>query len=300
MNTLLFLSISLIWGFTWFAINLQLGVVPPALSIMYRFGLAAIVVVVYCLIRGVPLSFRPRDHLYIALQGVVLFSVNFYFLYLASSEMASGLLSLIFSSTIIWNIILKWIAFGDKIEKRVILGAACGLIGISMVFFMELQQSTSLKGIGYGLLGTFLASTGNIMSAWNQKRGLKVASTNALGMVYGAIILSIIVFASDITLVYDPRPEYMLSLLYLAVFGSAIGFWVYLTLVGRVGPDRAGYATIAFPPIALAVSSIVEGYQWSIYSIVGTIVILVGNIVILAPKGTMNMVLRYRFGQQKF
>ena len=62
----------LIWGSTWFAIKFQLGVVDPSVSLVYRFGLAALLLLAWCLLRRIGLAFTPSEHLAMALSGIVL------------------------------------------------------------------------------------------------------------------------------------------------------------------------------------------------------------------------------------
>jgi drug/metabolite transporter (DMT)-like permease len=81
--------------------------------------------------------------------------------------------------------------------------------------------------------------------------------------------------------VFDPAPVYVLSLLFLAVFATVLGFWSYLTLVGHIGPDRAAYTTVPFPLIALALSTWFEGFRWTALDFAGVALILLGNVVIL-------------------
>jgi drug/metabolite transporter (DMT)-like permease len=77
----------------------------------------------------------------------------------------------------------------------------------------------------------------------------------------------------------EPGPRYLGALLYLAIPGSVIGFTAYLTLVGRIGPERAAYCTVLFPIVALAVSTLFEGYQWSFLAVVGLVLVVAGNLV---------------------
>jgi drug/metabolite transporter (DMT)-like permease len=63
------------------------------------------------------------------------------------------------------------------------------------------------------------------------------------------------------------------------VFGSVIGFTAYLMLVGRIGPERAAYCTVLFPIVALAVSTVFEGYRWSALAVVGLVLVVAGNLV---------------------
>ncbi len=70
-------------------------------------------------------------------------------------------------------------------------------------------------------------------------------------------------------------------MLYLALFGSVFAFGFYLTLLGRIGPDKAAYATVLFPVIALGLSTVFEGYQWSPHAVGGMILVILGNVLVL-------------------
>jgi drug/metabolite transporter (DMT)-like permease len=131
---------------------------------------------------------------------------------------------------------------------------------------------------------TYLASLGNIVSARNQRRKLPVVQTNAFGMAYGSLFMALVVIISGTPLTIDFRAPYLISLAYLALFGSVIAFGCYLSLVGRIGPGRAAYATLLFPVVALALSTIWENYQWSLPAVSGVLLILCGNYLALAKK----------------
>jgi drug/metabolite transporter (DMT)-like permease len=142
-------------------------------------------------------------------------------------------------------------------------------------------NTNSSKGFIFAMSGAFIASLGNITSARNQRIKLPVIQTNAFGMLYGAILMFIIALISNAPLVFEFSFSYITSLFYLSIFGSIIAFWAYLTLLGNIGPDRAGYVTLIFPIIALILSSFFENYNWSFYSILGLLFLSAGNIMVL-------------------
>ena len=72
---------------------------------------------------------------------------------------------------------------------------------------------------------------------------------------------------------------YLGSLFYLAMFGSVLAFGCYLTLVGRIGAEKSAYTMVLFPIVALGFSTLFEGYQWSVESMIGVTLILVGNVL---------------------
>jgi drug/metabolite transporter (DMT)-like permease len=100
-------------------------------------------------------------------------------------------------------------------------------------------------------------------------------------MLYGALMQLTFALARGIPFAFDPSPAYMGSLLYLAVFGSVIGFGCYLTLLGRIGADRAGYAAVLFPVVALCLSTLFEDFSWTYGAYLGVVLIMLGNVLVL-------------------
>jgi drug/metabolite transporter (DMT)-like permease len=284
-NSFLFLITALIWGSTWLAIKFQLGVVAPELSIAYRFVLAASMLLLFSFIRRLPLRFSLRTHSFMALQGLLLFSVNYILVYLAEGYLTSGLVAIIFSIIILMNVIFGTIFLHNPVRIHVVFGAVVGLFGLTLVFWPELSSfdlsSERVLGLVMAFIGAISASLGNITSARNQRQGLPVVQTNAFGMAYGAAFMLVLALFRGAELKFDPSVGYVLSLLYLAIFGSVIAFGSYLTLLGRIGPDRAAYVTVLFPIIALILSTIYEGMTWSMPQLTGVALVILGNAIVL-------------------
>lgn len=278
----------LIWGTTWLGIKFQLGSVDPMVSVLYRFIAAAMILMVYCKLAGLKMRFRLKDHVFMALQGMFLFSINYWIIYLASVHLTSGLVAVIFSSIVFMNIINGAVLMGSSIRFNVVVGGVIGIAGITIVFWPDISSfSLSDKaalGIMLTAVGTFMASLGNIISARHQKYELPVIQTNAYGMTYGALIMGIIVIAGGKTFNFDISFRYVGSLFYLAVFGTVIAFGCYLKLIGKIGADRAAYSSMLFPIVALAISTVYEGYQWSAYNISGMVLVLIGNGLVINKK----------------
>jgi drug/metabolite transporter (DMT)-like permease len=281
----LYLTSVLIWGSTWFAIKFQLGVVAAEVSLVYRFGIAAAILLLFCLASGRRLAYSLRQHGFIALQGLFLFSSNYLVFYWATGLLTSGIVALMFSTVILLNIINGAILLRTPVRARVIVGAMLGIGGIAAIFWSEVSgagdNADTWRGLWMCVLATWFASVGNIVSARNQKNGIPVIQTNAWGMAYGAAIMAVYALISGVPFNYDPSFAYSVSLLYLAVFGSILAFGSYLTLVGRIGADRAAYAAVLFPVIALGLSTLFEDYQWTLRALFGFALVLLGNYVVL-------------------
>ena len=279
----LYLVTILIWGSTWYAIKMQLGNVEPLASVTYRFILAALFLMGWCHIRALPLRFDLRAHVGMMLLGLFLFSTNYAVFYYATRYVTTGLIAMVFSTIVIMNIVGGAVFLSNRITRPVAAGALTGTIGIFLVFLPDLD---SLNGFGIMLclFGTMLASAGNIISARNQRRGIPVVQANAWGMTYGALFLTLTLGSSGLPITFDWSVGYVASLIYLAVFGSVVAFGCYLTLIGRVGPERAAYVTVLFPIVALLISTVLEDYRWNTTSIAGELLVLAGNYLVTWRK----------------
>ena len=287
-NFLLFSIPSLIWGSTWLAIKFQLGVVDPLISIFYRFLLAAVILLVYCRIKGKNLKYSGREHLFMLLLGLSLFGVNYWLVYMAELTLTSGLVAICFSTITFLNIFNGAIFLKSKIRIYVLVSSIIGFAGVAMVFKDEILNFTFSGGNSIAffmaMVGAVIASLGNITSAYTQKHKMPVIQSNAFGMLYGALSMFLLAMLSGKAITFDFSTGYILSLLYLAVFGSVIAFTGYLTLLGKIGADKSGYVALVIPIIALILSTVFEGYQWSSIALLGVFFIILGNVLVLRRK----------------
>lgn len=290
-NISLYLITVAVWGTSWLAIKYQLGIVAPEVSVAYRFFLSASIMLIYCLVSGRRLAFSVNDHLRMAFQGVMLFGTNYYLLYLASQYLTTGLVAVLFSTVVVMTILGNSLLFRTPISGRVAMGGLLGLSGIVLVFWQDLAHFDLSADTSIGLLlalgGTFAASIGMLSSALYQKRGMPVIETTSIGMAYGALYMTAIAFFSGKEFIIDTSPTYLGGLAFLSIFASVIGFSCYLTLLGRIGADRASYSTVLYPIIALTLSMMVENFQWTALALIGTTLILTGNIFILRKTKTV-------------
>lgn len=284
-NTLLYLVSVLIWGSTWLGIEFQLGVVAPEVSVVYRYVIASALLFGYAAVRGLRLSFALRDHGWFVLLGVLLFGLNYILAYRAQVYITSALAAIVFSSMLWMNILLARVFFRVRAGARVIAGAAVGIIGIVVLFAPQIGRLSLSDTVLLGTLlcgcGAITASLGNMASQQAQRLKLPVIQSNAWGMFYGAALTGSYALLSGQSFNFDASPGYVISLLYLAVFGSVVAFGAYLTLLGRIGAHRAGYAVVMFPVVALILSILFEGLELSASIIVGTALVLAGNIAVL-------------------
>lgn len=287
-NTALYVITVLIWGSTWLAIEFQLGVVEPEVSIVYRYAIASAVLFIYCKIRGLRLLFDVKSHMWFALLGAFLFCLNYVFAYRAQVHITSALTAIAFSTMLWINIVLSRLIFGTRAGRRVLFGAFLGILGIVTLFAPQVGEVSLTDDVLIGsilaLLGALAASIGNMLSQGAQKRTVPVVQANAWGMLYGATLTALIALSQGQVFNFDATFTYIASLAYLALFGSVVAFGAYLTLLGRIGAHKAGYATVMFPVIALILSILFEGLALDMTIVLGTALVLLGNLLVLKQR----------------
>lgn len=286
-NFLLYATTVLIWGSTWLAIEFQLGDVAPEASVFYRFALSAVIMWAYCLIARIPMRFSGVNHGFMVLLGLGVFSVNYLMMYFAQKHLTSAMASIAFSTMLLMNIVNTRLFFGNKIEPRTYIGAFIGVFGIVALFWDDLVNMSlndgSLIGLALVLGGTLVASLGNMVSIRNSNNNLNVFAVNAWAMTYGCIALFVFALFRGTPFSFSTEPGYVISLLYLALFGTVIAFASYFVLLKNIGAEKASYAVVLFPLVAVILSSLFEGFVWTTPIFIGFAMVLLGNLIVLSP-----------------
>ena len=273
------------WSTSWIMLKQQLGVVAPEVSLFWRYLASALLMFVLSMLMKQRLRYTARDHLRFLALGLCLFSANFLLFYYAGNYGASGLLAVVFSTASLIIVLMVAIIARRMPEWMHLLAAITGISGVLMLYLPELRASeTAFVSLSLCLFGTLFFSTGNLVSAAIQRAGLPVMGASTWGMAYGAGLLGQFSLANGSPFIIEFTPAYLLSLAWLVVISSVITFACYLTLIGRIGPGRAGYATVIFPAFALLISTAFENYRWTSFAFFGLALVLTGNIIMVRSR----------------
>jgi drug/metabolite transporter (DMT)-like permease len=287
-NLQLFVAAVAIWGSTWLAITFQLGKVAPEASVTYRFLLASVLLFAYCLARRLPLRFPLRQHAWIALMGMLMFSVSYICVYYAEQHVVSGLVAVGYSASPMLGLLGMRVFFGTPMTRLLMLGSILGMVGIALVFWPEFAKLQGDRDTALGALYTIVAvlvsAFGSLVAQRNSRTGSPLWQSLAWGMLYGAIFSLAVTLAIGKPLDFQWTAPYVLSLLYLAVLGSILAFACYLTLLHNVGAARAGYIGVMVPIVALVISAAFEGFRWHALTWLGIAVSVAGNVIVLRRK----------------
>ncbi len=277
----LYTTAVLIWGSTWYAITFQLGAVAEEVSVAYRFGLASIALFAYAAISGRRTRIPLESYGYVVLLGILMYSGSYMMVYHATSYITSGLVAVIFSLIVVSNAFFERIFFGKPLEGRMMLASALGVGGVACLFWPEVSSfdpgNRTIAGFALATGSVVIASLGNMAAIINTARDLPVIAVNAHAMAWGSLSSVVVALLMGRSINFSFEPAYVSSLLYLAVFGSAIAFGAYFVLLRLIGSARAAYTSVLFPIVALIISTIFEDYQWSTPAIAGIALIAAGN-----------------------
>lgn len=280
----LYVTLVVVWGSSWIAIHHQLGVVAPEVSLVWRFALSAAICFAIGLVKGERLAFDLAVHARFAVLGLLLFSSNFLLFYHAGAFVPSGLLAVVFALASPINLGLGALFFGRPIDARTLLGAGVGVAGVALLYAPQIAAAGFDRGAALGLAlcvaGTLCFCLGNMLSGRVQAESSDLAAT-AWGMLYGTGWLALVAVVSGAEFTIETTFDYLASLIWLAAGSSVAAFLAYLALMKRVGPGRAGFATVLFPVVALALSSLFEDYHWGLSALIGVALVAAGNVIVL-------------------
>jgi len=269
-------------------IRYQLGSVPPAWSIAYRFLIAAIAMTAYAYFSRVPLRLTPRQHGFAAIYGVAQYAFNYEAVYVAEQTVTSGLVAVIFALLVVPNALLAWIFLKQGVSRAFLLGSAVAGAGLVLMFWHEITGAPAggpvLSGIGWSLVAVLAASIANVMQATKAAKAIPVVSLVVWGMAWGTAFNVGAALLVDGAPVFDPHPSYWLGTLYLGLIGSALAFTAYFHVIRAIGPARAAYSSVLIPVLAMGLSTLFEHYRWTPEALVGGLLSLAGLFVALQAR----------------
>lgn len=283
-----FAAVTLIWGSTFLVIKSQISTVPPSWSVTWRFAIAAVVLAGFCLARGDALRLPRRGHLFALAVGALQFCVNFNLVYRAELHIASGLVAIGFALLMMTNALLAWAVLRRPVSQRFLVGCGIGLAGVLALFARELRSPTAGSDdvmLGLSLFAGALAAAtiANVMQASETARRLPALPMLAWAMSYGALLNFAVALAVAGPPTIDWSPQYLAGLLFLGALGSSVAFAFYFSMIRAMGPAEAAWSSVLSPVVALALSTLFEGYRWSPLAVVGAVLAISGLVIALRP-----------------
>ena len=267
----LFTIASLIWGSTFWAITLQLGDIPPAVSVVYRFALASGALFAWCLARGGSLWLPWRTQKWTLLQGFFTFGLSYVCTYNSEQYVVSALVAVLFALMVFWTPICSRIAFGTPIPRKTWTAGAAAIAGVTLLFWRSIEGALHdlnnggkghfLLGLGLGIGASLASAAGSIVVSKVREQSNDLILTTGWSMFWGTCMVALWCLASGQQFVLPHTTSYVLGLLHLAVFGSVVAFICYFTLINRIGSAKAVYIGVITPVLSVLMSIKLEHYR---------------------------------------
>lgn len=285
-----FIVFTAIWGSTWIVIRDQLAVVPPQWSVAYRFVIASLGMAALTRFKGH--SLKPSRGLLVAASviGVSQFAMNFNAVYLAERYVTSGLVATVFALLMVPNALLAWAWLGHRPTGRFLAASSLAIAGIALLFLHEYRENPTVDlgalalGLGWTMVGMLGASLSNVYQAREAVKHHSLFAMLTWAMVIGAAIDIVLAFAIAGPPVIETRAGYWIGMVYLALFASVLCFSLYYPVIRRIGPGKAAYSSAVVPIIAMALSTLFEGFVWTSISIGGAALALAGTVLAMRAR----------------
>ncbi len=283
-----FSIVALIWGSTWLVIKDQVSVVPATWTVAFRFILAGIAMAGLAALRGESLRLPPSALRLAALIGIAQFTCNFQLVYQSERHLTSGIVAVLYALLMVPNALAAWVFLRQPVSRRFLAGSAIAIAGIALLLVHEYRlappEGSILLGVALAFGGLVFASVANVLQATPEARDVPLVPMLAWAMIFGALADVVLALAIDGAPVFDPRPQYWAGLAYLAVIGSVLTFPLYFLLIRELGAGRAAYNGVVVPIIAMALSTLFEGYHWALLAAGGSALAMAGLLVALSGR----------------
>lgn len=288
-----FLLVALIWGSTWYVITGQIGEVPPSWAVTYRFAVATPAMFVLALAMRHSLRLPRAGHGLALALGLFQFGGNFNFVYRAEEHLTSGIVAVMFALLMVPNALFGRVLLGQTITRRFAAGSAVAIVGVILLLVHEAQLARLGGNVPLGVAltvgGILSASIANVIQAGETGRTLPLPSLLAWAMLYGTGLDAAMAWALAGPPVFPTSGAFWAGTAWLALAGSVVTFPLYYGIVRQIGAGRAAYNGVAVVVIAMLISTIVEGYDWSALAVAGAVLGMAGMIIALrsrsAPTG---------------
>ena len=286
---LAFAIIYFVWGSTFLAIRIGVREVPPFLLAAMRFFIAGLVLYIWMSVRGEP-SPSSREWSSAFLLAFLIFVLDYGLLFWAEQRVPSGIAAVMMATIPIFMTLSEIILLKTQtLSVRLAVALTVGIAGVAVL----MSHSSNLGGAPIdraGAVALIIASMSwSISSALTRVLPLppsKVMSSGAQ-MFAGGVLLTIT--AAVLGEFRNFRPSEVsrgawLSLLYLIVAGSIIGFTAYVWLIHHESPTKVGTYAYVNPVVAVLVGYFLGGESLGLRTILGTLFVLLSVVVITTMR----------------
>ncbi|GAB6277597.1 MAG: DMT family transporter [Rectinema sp.] len=279
--TLFGVIVAVIWGMTFLSIKVALREFGPMSLSLFRFIIASVLIALVMLITRVDFRVAWRDVPLLSLSSLVGVTLYFYFENNGILRLTASESSIIVGAIPVVTLLGEIVLYRVRPHRLVILGIVLSFLGVALIVVRS--ESATSSPLGYLFMGGAVlswAAYGFITKPLSGR--YPMLTITFWQMVIGAI--GCIPFAIVERQVWTGlSATALLNAAYLGIFGSAIGYWLYVIVLEHLGPGRSSVFINLIPVVSVAASYVVLGERLSPLQIIGAIIAITG--VYLASSG---------------
>ncbi len=276
----LYLFLCAVWGSTWLFIKVGLRDLPPLRFAAFRMALACLLIAPFALAARRRLS--RREVLFVAVSGFLQIGLSYAFLFTASQWIASGLAAILFASfPICVGVFAHFLLPDEPLTARAVAAAALGLCGVAVI---EAPAIAGLRSSPHGPLvagGSLVLGSAIVSACANVLNKKSLSGVPPVVNVWGQTLVGSAALLLAAAVLERGAParwssSAVLSLLYLAIFGTALTFAGLFWLIPKVPVAVIGTIPLVDTLIAVLLGSLVLGERLSPRILAGGVLILAG------------------------
>jgi drug/metabolite transporter (DMT)-like permease len=288
MNGLLFILVSIFWGCSFIAIRFAVEVVPPFMSAGLRIFLGAGLLALLGIVQRVPFPKSNNVRKQLLFLGLFNFGIPWACLFWGELHVQPAIASILNATVPFHIFLLSWMFLPEEKPTRLqFFGVGLGFLGILLVVGPSITTFSTDKMSVYGMIAILVMSAAYAVgSVWTKKltSAADVRWNVALQGVSATISLWVLSFLFEsqswVSEVWK-NPKAIVSLLYLSIFSTALGWLIFFRLLRAWGPLRASGTTYIVPCVAVLI-------DWLYFQRLPTEFQMIGAALIISAVGVMN------------
>lgn len=288
MRALLFLATAVLWGSSAIVTSQQAISGAPEVSVGYRMALVSFVMFAWSIAEGHDIRLRAIDRPWVALQGVLFFGLAFITFYHSTTLIPSGIAALILSTSPLFAAFAGRIFLSAPVTGRMLAGICSGIVGLAVIAGPQFARLSSggdtIVGVVLALAAAACTGCGTVVAMRNQQAGIPICVLMSWAALCGALFSFAMALIGNLSFAVDVSLAYLAGLAYLAIIASCITFFMYFSLVHRIGAASASYTLALVPVVALLLSALFENLTINAYVLSGGVAVLVGNVLVLSAQ----------------
>lgn len=274
-GTLLFAAMCVIWGIPYLLIKVAVRDLSPAMLVLSRTSIGALVLLPIAIMRGDLAPLRAKWRPLLAYTFVEL-AVPWLLLSTAEKKLPSSLTGLLVAAVPLVGFTIAW-TLGDRhlINARSALGLVVGLVGVGALAGFDGAGADlgSVLIVGIVVVGY---ATGPVILA------RRLHDMPSLGVVTASLALCAIAY---VPFGLADRPDAMpsgrviASVVALGLVCTALAFVVFFELIKEIGPTRVTIITYVNPAVALVLGVVFLHESVGVASMIGFVLVLTGSVL---------------------